>query len=104
MSKIFYERFATPGKSPGEVWISFNQPLTDEFTGMIKDTTLISLGGLIHDVYWRATKVGRAEFMNFEAFIFAAIIYLILITMISLGARRLNVVIKNRQSGAEGFI
>jgi His/Glu/Gln/Arg/opine family amino acid ABC transporter permease subunit len=92
MSKIFYERFAAPGKRPGEAWTSFVQPLTDEFTSMIKDTTLISLSGLIYDVYWRATKVGRAEFKNLEALTIAAIIYLILITIISLGAKRLKFV------------
>jgi ABC-type amino acid transport system permease subunit len=104
MSKVFYERFATAGKSPGENWISFIQPLTNEFTGMIKDTTLVSLGGLIHDVYWRATQVGRAEFKNLEALTIAAVIYLMLITIISLGARRFNIIMKNAQSGAEGFI
>ncbi len=104
MSKIFSGRFATDGKSHGEAWIAFVQPLTDEFNSMIKDTTLISLSGLIYDVYWRATRVGRTEFKNLEALSIAAIIYLILITIISLGSKRLNVVIKNRQSGAEGFI
>ena len=59
---------------------------------MIKDTTLVSLGGLIHDVYWRATKVGPAEFKNLEALTIAAIIYLILITIISLGAKKLKFV------------
>jgi His/Glu/Gln/Arg/opine family amino acid ABC transporter permease subunit len=54
MSKIFYERFAAIGKIQGETWISSIQPLTNEFTSMIKDSTLISLTGFIHDVYWRA--------------------------------------------------
>lgn len=90
ISKIFYERFPTTGNSPGEAWISFIQPLTDEFTGMIKDSTLLGMFDIIQDIYLRATRVGRAQFMNYEAFIFAALIYLILITIISLGAKRLK--------------
>ena len=104
MSKVFYERFATAGKSPGENWISFIQPLTNEFTDMIKDTTLVSLGGLIHDVYWRATQVGRAEFKNLEALTIAAIIYLILITLISLGSIVFQLRMATAKSGIEGSI
>jgi polar amino acid transport system permease protein len=95
MSKVFYECFAATGKSQGKFWIPLIQPLTDEFTSMIKDTTLIALTGFIHDVYWRATRVGRLEFKVLESYTIAAIIYLILITIISLGAKRLNVTIKN---------
>ena len=104
MSKIFYERLAPTGKNPGETWISFIRPLTDEFTGMIKDTTLISLSGLIYDVYWRATRVGRAEFKNLEALTIAAIIYLMLITIISLGSKVLQVRMATAKSGIEGSI
>jgi His/Glu/Gln/Arg/opine family amino acid ABC transporter permease subunit len=59
ISKIFYERFPATGNSPGEPWLSFLRPLTDEFTGMIKDSTLLGMFGLIQDVYLRATRVGR---------------------------------------------
>jgi polar amino acid transport system permease protein len=104
MSKIFYERFATIRKSQGETWISFIQPLTDEFTSMIKDSTLISLSGLIYDVYWRAIRVGRAEFKNLEALTIAAIIYLMLITIISVGVKVFQVRMTTAKSGLEGSI
>ncbi len=90
MSKIFYESFATTGKRTGETQVSLIPPLTNEFTGMIKDSTLIGMAGIIQDVYWRATRVGRAEFRNLEALIIAAIIYLILITIASLGSKALS--------------
>ena len=79
MSEIFYTRFANIGKSQSETRLS----LANEFTSMIKDSTLVSMTGFLHDVMWRAKKVGVAEFKNLEAFIIAAIIYLILITIIS---------------------
>jgi His/Glu/Gln/Arg/opine family amino acid ABC transporter permease subunit len=99
MSRIFYERFATTGKSQGEAWISLIQPFTNEFTSMIKDSTLISLTGFIHDVYWRANRVGRAEFHILEAFTIAAIIYLILITIISLGSKAIRTTMATSESG-----
>jgi len=99
MSKIFYERFAAAaGKSQNETRLSLIAPLTSEFTSMIKDSTLISVTGFIHDVLWRATRVGRADFKNLEAFIIAAIIYLTLITIVSLGAK----ILKGIMSGTEG--
>ena len=99
MSKIFYERFATTGKSPGETQDSLIPQFTDEFTGMLKDSTLIGMTGIIQGVYWHATKVGRLEFSNFEALIFAATIYLVLITIISLGSKALNFTMTTSKSG-----
>jgi polar amino acid transport system permease protein len=104
LSKIFYERFAPTGKSPGETWTSLIQSLTNEFTSMIKDSTLISLSGFIHDVYWRANRVGRAEFRNLEALAIAAIIYLMLITIISSGSKVLQARMATAKSGMEGSI
>jgi len=101
-SNIFYERFAATGKSQDETRLSLISPLTNEFTSMIKDSTLISVTGFIHDVLWRATRVGRADFKNLEAFIIAAIIYLILITIISLGAKILKGIMTTAESGTEG--
>lgn len=106
MSGIFYEHFSAAGKSPGETWISNSliPPLTNEFNGMIKDSTLIGMAGLIQDVYWRATRVGRAEFHNLEALIIAAIVYLILIASISLGAKILKGSMTTPKSGTAGAI
>jgi ABC-type amino acid transport system permease subunit len=53
--------------------------------------------GFIHDVLWRATRVGRAEFKNLEALTIAVIIYLMLITIISLGVK----ILKDRMTAAE---
>ena len=52
-----------------------------------KDSTLVSLSGFIHDVYWRAQQVGRPQFKNLEALVVAAVIYLIVNTLMSYGFR-----------------
>lgn len=103
MSKIFYERYAA-GKSQDETRLSLIPPITNEFTSLIKDSTLISVTGFIHDVLWRATRVGRAEFKNLEALMIAVIIYLILITIISLGAKIVTAKMTTAASGTEGSI
>jgi polar amino acid transport system permease protein len=58
-------RFATP-------------PIGNDFISMTKDSALVSITGFVHEIMWRATKVGRAEFKNLEALIIAAIFYWIL--------------------------
>jgi polar amino acid transport system permease protein len=98
MSKIFYERLAVTGNSQDETRLSLIPPFANEFTSMIKDSTLISVTGFTHDVLWRATRVGRAEFKNLEALLIAAIIYLILITIVSLGAKVLGATMKTAES------
>ena len=104
MSTIFYERFAAMEKSQSEPRLSLIRPLANELTSMIKDTTLISVTGFIHDVMWRATRVGRAEFKNLEALIIAAIIYLILITIVTLGVKMLKGIMATAETSAEGSI
>lgn len=101
MSKIFYERFAATGNNLRESRTSLIRSLTDEFTGMIKDSTLISLTGFVQDVYWRATRVGRAEFRNLEALIVATVIYLTLITLISFGSKALRRTMTTSDPGTE---
>ena len=96
MSEVFYPRLVVAGKSQGETRFSLIPQAASEFTSMIKDSTLISVTGFIHDVLWRATRVGRAEFKNLEALLIAAIIYLILITIISLGVK----ILKDRMTTA----
>lgn len=90
LSVILDGYFLSPENNKGRFWVSILPQLTIEFNGMIKDTTIISMAGFIHDVMWRATKIGRAEFRNLEAIIIAVAIYLILITCISLGAKALT--------------
>jgi polar amino acid transport system permease protein len=50
-------------------------PTGNEFIAMTKDSALISATGFVHEIMWRATKVGRAQFHNLEALIMAAMFY-----------------------------
>jgi polar amino acid transport system permease protein len=50
-------------------------PIGNEFIAMTKDSALVSVTGFVHELMWRATKVGRATFHNLEALIMAAIFY-----------------------------
>lgn len=53
-------------------------PTGNEFIAMLKDSALVSATGFVHELMWRATKVGRAQFHNLEALIMAAIFYWIM--------------------------
>ncbi len=53
-------------------------PVGNEFIAMTKDSALVSATGFVHELMWRATKVGRAQFHNLEALIMAAIFYWIM--------------------------
>ena len=50
-------------------------PTGNEFIAMTKDSALVSATGFVHELMWRATKVGRAQFNNLEALIMAAMFY-----------------------------
>lgn len=50
-------------------------PTGNEFIAMLKDSALVSATGFVHEIMWRATKVGRANFRNLEALIIAALFY-----------------------------
>ena len=50
-------------------------PIGNDFIAMTKDSALVSATGFVHEVMWRATRVGRAQFNNLEALIMAAIFY-----------------------------
>jgi polar amino acid transport system permease protein len=56
-------------------------PTGNEFIAMLKDSALVSATGFVHELMWRATKVGRANFKNLEALIMAALFYWVM-TMI----------------------
>lgn len=101
MSEVLYPRLAATGGNRDETRLSLIAPFANEFASMIRDTTLISVTGFIHDVLWRAAKVGRAEFKNLEAMVVAAIIYLILITIVSLGVKAINIIMPAARSGRE---
>ena len=101
ISKIFYERFAAAGTSQDKPQRALITSLTNEFAGIIKDSTLISVTGFIHDVMWRANRVGRAEFKNFEALSVAAIIYLVLFIIVTLVGKALRSIRKTSNPGIE---
>lgn len=70
----------TQGQMMGRVVIPqalrFSIPPTgNEFIAMLKDSALVSVTGFVHELMWRATKVGRATFHNLEALIMAAVFY-----------------------------
>ena len=58
-------------------------PTGNEFIAMTKDSALVSATGFVHELMWRATKVGRAQFHNLEALIMAAIFYWLMTLVLS---------------------
>ena len=58
-------------------------PMGNDFIAMTKDSALVSATGFVHELMWRATKVGRAEFRNLEALIMAAIFYWIMTLLLT---------------------
>jgi polar amino acid transport system permease protein len=50
-------------------------PMGNDFIAMTKDSALVAATGFVHELMWRATRVGRANFRNMEALIMAAIFY-----------------------------
>ncbi|MBI5932133.1 MAG: ABC transporter permease subunit [Chloroflexi bacterium] len=90
LSVILDGQFLFPEANKGRFWVSIIPQLTNEFNGIIKDTTIISMAGFVHDVMWRAKDIGRDEFRILEAYLVAIFVYLILITGISLGAKALT--------------
>ncbi len=58
-------------------------PLGNDFISMLKDSALVAATGFVHELMWRATKVGRATFHNLEALIMAAIFYWIMTLVFS---------------------
>jgi len=58
-------------------------PIGNEFIAMTKDSALVSATGFVHELMWRSTKVGRAQFHNLEALIMAAMFYWAMTLMLS---------------------
>jgi polar amino acid transport system permease protein len=50
-------------------------PMGNDFISMTKDSALVSVTGFVHEIMFRATRVGRATFNNLEALIIAAVFY-----------------------------
>ena len=58
-------------------------PMGNDFIAMTKDSALVSATGFVHELMWRAQKVGRAEFRNMEALVMAAIFYWIMTLLLT---------------------
>jgi len=78
----------TPGKTMTRIVLPqalrFAIPPTgNEFIAMTKDSALVSATGFVHELMWRATKVGRAQFHSLEALIMAAMFYWVMTLILS---------------------
>lgn len=58
-------------------------PIGNDFIAMTKDSALIAGTGFVHEIMWRATRVGRAQFHSLEALIIAAMFYWVLTLILS---------------------
>jgi len=65
-------------------------PTGNEFIAMTKDSALVSATGFVHELMWRATKVGRAHFRNLEALIIAAVFYWVITLVLTALQSRLE--------------
>jgi polar amino acid transport system permease protein len=53
-------------------------PMGNDFIAMTKDSALVAATGFVHELMWRATRVGRSNLRNMEALIMAAFFYWIM--------------------------
>lgn len=53
-------------------------PTGNEFIAMLKDSALVATTGFVQEIFWRAQKVGRANFKGLEALAIAALWYWIM--------------------------
>ena len=103
MSEIFRAGIASVGKGQREAAIAIGMtpsqtmqrivipqamrfaipPMGNEFIAMTKDSALVSATGFVHELMWRAEKVGRAQFRSLEALIMAAIFYWMMTLILS---------------------
>lgn len=65
-------------------------PIGNQFIAMLKDTSLIAITGFVWEILWRAQKVGRQSFRNFEALLIAAVFYWIITIIFSAAQARLE--------------
>lgn len=65
-------------------------PMGNDFISMTKDSALVSVTGFVHEIMWRATRVGRAEFNNLEALIIAATFYWMMTLILTFFQSRLE--------------
>lgn len=65
-------------------------PMNNDFISMTKDSALVAATGFVHEVMWRATKVGRAQFNNLEALLMAAMFYWVMTLILTFFQTRLE--------------
>ncbi len=110
MSEIFRAGIASVGKGQREAALAIGMtprqtmtrivlpqalrfaipPTGNEFIAMTKDSALVSATGFVHELMWRATRVGRAVFRNMEALIIAAVFYWIMTLILTALQSRLE--------------
>jgi polar amino acid transport system permease protein len=73
-------------------------PIGNEYIAMLKDSALVSVTGFVHEILWRAQRVGRQKFKNLEALLIAAVFYWILTLLFTALQTRLE----NRLGQGEG--
>ena len=103
MSEIFRAALASVGRGQREAAIALGMtpwqtmkrivlpqalrfaipPIGNDFIAMTKDSALIAATGFVHEIMWRATRVGRAQFHNFEALLVAAVFYWMMTLVLS---------------------
>ena len=103
MSEIFRAALASVGRGQREAAIALGMtprqtmqrivlpqalrfaipPIGNDFIAMTKDSALVAATGFVHEIMWRATRVGRAQFHNLEALIMAAIFYWVMTLILS---------------------
>lgn len=103
MSEIFRAALASVGRGQREAAIALGMtpwqtmkrivlpqalrfaipPIGNDFIAMTKDSALIAGTGFVHEIMWRATRVGRAQFHNFEALLVAAVFYWMMTLVLS---------------------
>ncbi|MEW6086053.1 MAG: amino acid ABC transporter permease [Chloroflexota bacterium] len=65
-------------------------PMGNDFISMTKDSALVAATGFVHEVMWRATRVGRAQFNNLEALLMAAVFYWVMTLILTFFQTRLE--------------
>jgi polar amino acid transport system permease protein len=103
MSRTVWTGLASAMRSRKDRLQSLIPPLTAGLIAIIKDSAVISVvTGFFHDVMWRASHVGREQFHYREAYLIAAIIYFVLITVLSYVLKARNGRTLVNQVGTEG--
>jgi polar amino acid transport system permease protein len=70
---------------------------------MLKDSSLVSVTGFVHEILWRAQRVGRANFRNLEALIIAAFFYWMLTLVFTAVQARLEARFEEGEGGVKAM-